>query len=382
MYENFYAVIMAGGSGTRLWPLSRKGQPKQSLAIDGDLTLFQQAVQRLAGLFPEERILIVTVADQVAQLREQVPSIPEENYIIEPLPRGTASVVGLAALAIQSRDLQGSMAILTADHLMRNAEHLRQLLRAAYEVAQKDYLVTLGITPTFPATGYGYIQKGDALGSFEGVEAFQVKAFKEKPQLALAEELVADGHHVWNSGMFIWQVPTVMAEFERQMPDLFDKMKKIEGSWQNEQPKGMIEAVWPTIQPQTIDYGIMEHAKKVAVIPSINLGWNDVGSWESIFDALDPDESGNIVLRGQPLTFDTSGTLICGENQDRLIVTVGVKDLIIVDTGNAILVCRPKASSTGSRCCKCSKTGRSRRLFVGENGIGSLLCKMSRKARN
>ena len=342
MYENFYAVIMAGGSGTRLWPLSRKGQPKQSLAIDGDLTLFQQAVQRLAGLFPEERILIVTVADQVAQLREQVPSIPEENYIIEPLPRGTASVVGLAALAIQSRDPQGSMAILTADHLMRNAEHLRQLLRAAYEVAQKDYLVTLGITPTFPATGYGYIQKGDALGSFEGVEAFQVKAFKEKPQLALAEELVADGHHVWNSGMFIWQVPTVMAEFERQMPDLFDKLKKIERSWQKEQPKGMIEAVWPTIQPQTIDYGIMEHAKKVAVIPSINLGWNDVGSWESIFDALDPDESGNIVLRGQPLTFDTSGTLICGENQDRLIVTVGVKDLIIVDTGNAILVCDRK----------------------------------------
>jgi len=342
MYENFYAVIMAGGSGTRLWPLSRKGQPKQSLAIDGKNTLFQQAVQRLAGLFPEERILIVTVADQVAQLRDQVPSIPEENYIIEPLPRGTASVVGLAALAIQSRDPQGSMAILTADHLMRNAEHLRQLLRAAYAVAQKDYLVTLGITPTFPATGYGYIEKGDGLGNFEGVEAFEVKAFKEKPQLEVAEELVADGHHVWNSGMFIWRVPTVMSEFERQMPDLFNKLKKIEGSWQNEQPKGMIEAVWPTIQPQTIDYGIMEHAMKVAVIPSIDLGWNDVGSWESLFDALDPDESGNIVLRGQQLTFDTSGTLICGENQDRLIVTVGVQDLIIVDTGNAILVCDRK----------------------------------------
>ncbi|MBG0787896.1 MAG: NTP transferase domain-containing protein [Anaerolineaceae bacterium] len=342
MYENFYAVIMAGGSGTRLWPLSRKGQPKQSLAIDGENTLFQQAVQRLSGLFPQERILVVTVADQVAQLSAQVPTIPEENYIIEPLPRGTASVVGLAAMAIQSRDPQGSMAILTADHLMRNAEHLRQLLKAAYQVAQKDYLVTLGITPTFPATGYGYIEKGEALGTFEGVKAFRVQAFKEKPQLDVAEKLVVDGHHVWNSGMFIWQVATVMAEFERQMPDLYAKLKKIEGAWQNEQPKGMIEAVWPTIQPQTIDYGIMEHAEKVAVIPSIDLGWNDVGSWESLFDALDPDESGNIVLRGQPITFDTSGTLICGDHQDRLIVTVGVQDLIIIESGNAILVCDRK----------------------------------------
>ena len=342
MYENFYAVIMAGGSGTRLWPLSRKGRPKQLLAVDGEETLFQQAVHRLLGLFPEERILIVTVEDQVAQLMEQWPSIPEENYIIEPLPRGTASVVGLAALAIQSRDPQGSMAILTADHLMRNAEHLRQLLRAAYEVAQQDTLVTLGITPTFPATGYGYIEKGEALGSFEGVEAFEVKAFKEKPELALAEKLVSDGCHVWNSGMFIWRVPTVMAEFERQMPDLYAKLKKIERAWQKTQPKGMIEAVWPTIQPQTIDYGIMEHAAKVAVIPSIDLGWNDVGSWESLFDALDPDESGNIVLRGKPITFDTSGTLICGDTQERLIVTVGVQDLIIIESGNAILVCDRK----------------------------------------
>jgi mannose-1-phosphate guanylyltransferase len=342
MFDNFYAVIMAGGSGTRLWPLSRKGRPKQLLAIDGERTLFQQAVDRLSGLFPEERILIVTVADQVESLMEQVPSIPEENYIIEPLPRGTASVVGLAALAIQSRDPKGTMAILTADHLMRKADHLRQLLRAAYKVAQQDYLVTLGIRPTFAATGYGYIQKGEALGEFEGVQAYQVQAFKEKPELAVAEELVADGQHVWNSGMFIWQIPTVMAEFERQMPDLFAKLTKIEGAWQNEQPKGMIEAVWPTIQPQTIDYGIMEHAEKVAVIPSIDLGWNDVGSWESLFEALDPDESGNIVVRGKPVTFDTSGTLICGDTQDRLIVTVGVQDLIIIEAGNAILVCDRK----------------------------------------
>ncbi len=342
MYENYYAVIMAGGSGTRLWPLSRKDQPKQSLVISGERTLFQQAIERLEGLFPEDHILIVTVADQVTMLQEQWPSIPEENYIIEPLPRGTASVVGLAALAIQSRGPNGMMAILTADHLMLNAAHLRQLLKAAYAIAQEDYLVTLGIMPAFPATGYGYIQKGAPLGEFEGLDAFRVKAFKEKPMLKAAEEMVADGQHFWNSGMFIWQVQTVMTEFERQMPDLYAKLQQIKESWHTEQPKSVIETVWPTITPKTIDYGIMEHARLVAVIPSIDLGWSDVGSWESFFDALEPDELGNIVLRGTPVTFDTHGTLICGDNPDRLIVTIGVNDLIIIESGNAILVCDRK----------------------------------------
>lgn len=342
MYENYYAVIMAGGSGTRLWPLSRKDRPKQSLAIPGERTLFQQAVERLEGLFPEDQILIVTVADQVALLAEQWPSIPEENYIIEPLPRGTASVVGLAALAIQNRDPKGTMAILTADHLMQNADHLRQLLKAAYAVAQEKYLVTLGIPPTFPATGYGYIQKGALLGEFKGLTAFQVKAFKEKPVLEAAEEMAADGQHFWNSGMFIWQVRTIMAEFEHQMPELYAKLQQIKESWHEDQPIEKIEAVWPTITPQTIDYGIMEHAKQVAVIPSVDLGWSDVGSWESFFDALEPDESGNIVLRGTPVTVDTHGTLICGDDPDRLIVTIGVNDLVIIESGNAILVCDRK----------------------------------------
>jgi len=342
MYEDFYAVIMAGGSGTRLWPLSREDRPKQSLVITGDRTLFQRAVDRLDGLFPSDRILIVTVANQVAILQEQCPDIPDENYIIEPLPRGTASVVGLAAVAIQNRNPQGFMAILTADHFIENEKHLRQLLKASYAIAQEDFLVTLGIIPTFPATGYGYIQKGDLLGEYERLKAFQVKQFKEKPNLELATALVRDGDHVWNSGMFIWQVGTVMAEFERQMPDLYAKLAEIGRDWQMKEYKSTIERVWPTIERQTIDYGVMENAAKVAVIPSINLGWNDVGSWESLFESLESDRAGNIILRGAPVTFDTQGTLICGDSPDRLIVTIGVKDLIIVDAGNAVLVCDRK----------------------------------------
>ena len=342
MFDNYYAVIMAGGSGTRLWPLSRTNRPKQLLSIGGERTLFQAAVDRLLGLFTFERILVVTVADQVELLSQACPEIPIENFIIEPLPRGTASVVGLASIVIKARDPQAVMAVLTADHLIENEAHLRQLLKAAHAVAQDEYLVTLGIKPTYPATGYGYIQKGVPIGTFEGLDAFEVERFKEKPDEAQARLLIADGDHVWNSGMFIWQVETVLSELEGQMPDLFAKLEEIAAS----QPAGKweetLEAVWHTIVPQTIDYGIMENARKVAVIPSIALGWNDVGSWDSLFEARSSDVDGNILMSGDSILFDTQGTLICEDSPGRLIVTMGVKDLVIIDSGNAVLVCDRK----------------------------------------
>ena len=173
MEEHYYAVIMAGGGGTRLWPLSRQSRPKQMLRLIDERSLFQTSVQRLEGVFPPERILVVTVADQAGQLMEQCPEIPAENYLLEPLPRGTASVVGLAAVALQQRDPQASMAILTSDHYIGDEERFRLLLRAAYAVAQDDYLVTLGIAPSFPATGYGYIQRGEPLGQYGGLEVYR-----------------------------------------------------------------------------------------------------------------------------------------------------------------------------------------------------------------
>jgi mannose-1-phosphate guanylyltransferase len=363
MFENYYAVIMAGGSGTRLWPLSRKDRPKQSLAIIGDQTLFQKSVERLLGLFSYERILVVTIEEQVALLREECPEIPEENYIIEPLPRGTASVVGLAAVAIKARDPQGTMAILTADHLIKNDQHLRQLLRAAFQLSKENYLVTLGITPSYPSTGYGYIQKGGSLGTFEDLGAFKVQRFKEKPDKETAKSLVSDGQHVWNSGMFIWQVDTIVDEFERQMPELYKKLEKIRKSWSTKESSDTLQSLWPTIKKETIDYGIMENASKVAVIPSVDLGWHDVGSWDSVFEALESDSAGNIELSGDALVFDTHGTLICEDSADRIIVTIGVEDLIIVDSGNAVLVCdRKQAQRVREAVRKLEEDGRDKYL--------------------
>ena len=360
MTNHYYAVIMAGGSGSRLWPLSRKNMPKQSLVLEGNKTLFQYAIERLKGKFPMARILVVTIADQVDQLMAEVPELPKANYVIEPCPRGTASVVGLAAMAVKARDPQGTMAILTADHLIKNVSHLHQLLDSAYEVAQAGYLVTLGITPDAPATGYGYIQKGEQIGNYQSLDVFQVEKFKEKPDLETAKALIADGLHVWNSGMFVWQSEVIFQEFAGQMPEFYGKLMEIDQVWSTAAYEETINTIWSKIEPQTIDYGIMENAEKVAVIPTVDLGWHDVGSWQSLFEALESDQSGNIVLRGENIQFDTHGTLICEDSPDRLIVTIGIKDLIIVDSGNALLVCDRKYAQRVREVVKfLEKNGRS-----------------------
>jgi mannose-1-phosphate guanylyltransferase len=279
------------------------------------------------------------------------------------MPRGTASVVALAASAIKHRASDGVMAILTADHLIRNDAHLRELLTGAYFAAREAYLVTLGITPDFPATGYGYIQKGEPLGEFEGMKTYKVRKFKEKPDLEHAQAMVSDQQHVWNSGMFIWQVSTIMEEIDRQMPELSKKMTEIVGSWETLEKENKLNQIWSTIQPQTIDYGIMEKAQKVAVIPSIDLRWHDVGSWDSLFDAKELDTSGNILMGGEIVPVDTAGTLICEESPDRMIVTIGVKDLVVVDTGKAVLVCDRKQAQKVREVVRILKeTGRERYL--------------------
>lgn len=339
-YDNYFAVIMAGGGGTRLWPLSRRKRPKQMLRLIAEDSLFQVAVKRLEGLFPQERICVVTVKEQAELLEEQCPGLPPENFILEPMPRGTASVVGLAAVALKHRHPQAVMAILTADHFIADVERFRGLLRAAYEVAQEGHLVTLGITPTYPATGYGYIQSGEPLGNYQGAEVYRVLHFKEKPDETQAQAMLQSGNHAWNSGMFIWRVDRILAEFARQMPDLYAQLERIDQAWDTPQRQEVVASLWPTLKEETIDYGIMEHALEAAVIPATGLGWSDVGSWESLFDVLPADENGNIVMGGKHVGINTHSSLVYMDEEHRLIVTLGVEDLIVVDTGDVLLVCR------------------------------------------
>src|SRR5512134_1689267 len=229
--EHTYAVIMAGGGGTRLWPISRRETPKQLLPLLGKDTLFQSTVVRLEKLFPHERILVVTVEEQAREMRKQVPDIPVENYLIEPAPRGTASVVALAAAVLQKRDPQAAMAIQTSDHYIRNRDLFHYLISAAFDVAQKNYLVTLGITPTYPSTGYGYIQQGAPLGGDYKYPVYTVERFIEKPDQETAQKLLRNGDHSWNSGMFVWRADTILTEIERQMPALFKVVSKIASVW-------------------------------------------------------------------------------------------------------------------------------------------------------
>jgi mannose-1-phosphate guanylyltransferase len=330
---------MAGGGGTRLWPLSRQASPKQMLKLVDERSLFQTAVDRLEGLFTPDRIYVVTVEEQAQGLQAQAPQIPQENYLIEPMPRGTASVVGFAAVAIQNRDPQGSMAVVTADHIIGNEENFRQLLSAAYDVAQEGYLVTLGIAPHSPSTGYGYIQQGELLGRYQEQEVFRARKFREKPNLVRAQKMLESGDHTWNSGMFIWRVDNVLAEIARQMPDLNSKLTEISEVWDQPQSLKVISRIWPTIQPETIDYGIMEGAKKVAVIPAEGLDWSDVGAWDALYDLLPADAQGNIIKGGQYLPIDTQNALVFADQGERWYVMIGVKDLIVVDTGDVIMVC-------------------------------------------
>ena len=339
--EHTYAVIMAGGGGTRLWPVSRKERPKQLLPLIGQETLFQSTVSRLENLFPPERILVVTAEEQATEMRQQAPLIPDENYIIEPSPRGTASVVGLAAAVLQKRDPQAAMAILPSDHFIRNRDLFHYLLRAAFEVSKNGYLVTLGITPTHASTGYGYIQQGESLDGKYKYPAYVVKSFKEKPNQETAQKLLRSGDHSWNSGMFIWSAGTILREIENQMPDLANALKNIVPAWGTDEQDNVLKQYWNDLKVETVDYGIMERAERVAVLPAGGLGWSDVGSWESLFEVLLPDMNGNIETNDAVhLAHEPHNTLVYGTNEERLLVTIGVDDMVIIDTDDVLLVCK------------------------------------------
>jgi mannose-1-phosphate guanylyltransferase len=326
---------MAGGVGTRLWPLSKAEMPKQFLKLIGDKSLFQYTVKRLENHIDAENIFVVAGKNHVSLIQEQEPKIPISNIIVEPEGRGTAPCIGLVAVHLMNLSEDSVMIILPADHIIKEVNYFQNVIRAAVEVAEKGHLVTLGIKPTNPATGYGYIESGDLLYNMSNFDVFRVDKFVEKPDKETAVKMLSRGNYSWNSGMFVWRVDSIMEEFKKQMPTLNNQLQKIGKHIGTPEYSKVLETCWENVPRETIDYGVMENAEDVAVIP-VEFTWSDLGTWSSLKEWLESDENNNSV-KGNHLGVMTSDSLIIGG--DKLIATLGVSGLVVIDTKDALLIC-------------------------------------------
>jgi mannose-1-phosphate guanylyltransferase len=336
--ETMYVVILAGGSGTRFWPLSRAALPKQLISITGDRTMLQRTVERVLPLKPK-RILIITNRIQAEETERQLAHYRKVpiDVIAEPVARNTAPAIGLAATIIAAHDPNGVMVVLPADHFIKDEAALLDTLQHAAHAARNGYLVTLGIMPSRPETGYGYIE---AEMNLRGSGPFPVRRFVEKPPLADAVTYLEEGNFFWNSGMFVWRADTIMMEIAAYLPALAMILTKIainEDVWELSDLEPQVEAVYDSVESISIDVGIMEKSSRVQVVP-VEMGWSDVGSWSSLPEVLAADECGTVrVNTAGHVSLDSSDCIIYADA--RVVATVGVKNLIIVSTPDALLVC-------------------------------------------
>lgn len=330
---NTYGVIMAGGGGTRFWPLSRQEEPKQLLNLSGNDLMINETIDRIATVAKKEDIFVVTNVAQVPKMKEATVGRLQENHILaEPSARNTSACIGYAAMEIVKKYGDGIMCISPADHFVKNQEEFTRVLNEAIQVAEKeDKLITVGIQPTYPATGYGYIK----FDKSEDSVAKKVLEFKEKPNLETAENYLANGEYAWNSGMFIWKASTILKKFKELLPDVYACIEKIGAAMNTPEETQVIADIYPTIPSISVDYGIMEKSSDVLVI-SGDFEWNDVGSWENMDVIYGEDENGNILV-GKQVNIDTKNTI--SYSKKRLITTIGVENLIIVETEDSILVC-------------------------------------------
>ena len=338
-----YAAIMAGGAGTRLWPMSTKEVPKQLIPFISGRSLMEIAADRLDGLVDEPNRLICTGESHREVIKRSLPKFGDDQILGEPIGRDTLNAVGFTAAVVAKQDPDAVMAIFTADHVIEPINTFQERVRIAYEVAERvpNALVTFGITPTHPATGYGYVHVNQPLAGFENVR--RVEAFKEKPDEVTAKRYLEHGRYLWNSGMFVWKASTLLDCIKRYRPDTHAGLMKIADAWGTDQQQAVLEQVYPTLEKISVDYAVLEPAgrdENVSLVTvEMPVRWLDVGSWPSYGETLKPDNDGNRTSAEKAIFMDTTNTLIVSDDDDHLVATIGLSDIVIVKTGKATLIC-------------------------------------------
>lgn len=340
--DHLHAVIMAGGSGTRFWPASRRDRPKQFLPIAGERTMIAETLHRLEGLVPRERVLVVTAGALAPQVLECLPELPRENVLVEPVGRNTAPCVALAALEVERRDPESVQLVLPADHVITPVPEFQESLRAAIAEARRAArLVTLGIRPSYPATGYGYIELAEELARHGGYVAHRVVQFVEKPDEARAREFLDSGRFLWNAGIFVWETRAILEALEKHAPGIIEPLRGVETG-------SDLGDVYASLPAAPIDKAVMEHAEARSVLP-VAYCWNDVGAWVALPEVLQGDADGNFVSGGTRLLHEgATGNVVFGEH-GTITALIGVEGLVVVRSGNAVLVCPRKAAEQVKR---------------------------------
>ena len=334
---SFWTVIPAGGSGTRLWPLSRSVKPKFLLPLLGDRSLLQQTVDRLLPLTPPEKMLVICGTAHAAAVARQLPELPDANIIVEPSPKGSGPAIAMAAAIIALHDPDAVMGSFAADHEVQDGAAFEAAVRTAIATASSDdWLVTIGLTPTRPETGYGYIERSDEVVAVSPYgSAYRAIRFIEKPPLKDAEEFLASGRFLWNASMFVWRAQTLLDELADLQPELHAAVCRIAQAWGTSAQEQVVADVWPGIEESTIDHGVMEKAAHVAVVPA-EIGWSDVGDWHGLGELVQKDDEGNS-LHGQVTAIDCERCVLWSDS-GRMIVTIGLRDSIVVETHDTVLV--------------------------------------------
>lgn len=351
-----YAVILAGGKGERFWPLSTSRRPKQLLSLVGDKPLLAQAVDRLAGLIPPDRVFVITNADLVDASRAAAPMLPADNVVGEPMGRDTAAAVALGAALVKARDPRGVFCILTADHIIGDLDLYRRTLSAALELAAREpVLLTIGMKPGFPSTGYGYIEADGEHSVIDGIRFSRAIRFVEKPGEEKAREYLESGRFYWNSGMFIWSLKSLELAFARHRPVLCDLIAKAAAAYRQGQLEPLLEAEYPKLEKISIDYALMEKAENIVMAQGV-FPWDDVGAWPALENHFEPDSAGNIPV-GQVAAHESADNIVY--SRGRLTALVGVSNLIVVQAEGVTLVCaKDKAQDIKKLLAQIRASGR------------------------